>query len=259
MRVIRFDRVNTIAGAGKIREGVAGRVHERGDGLDYGGTYEYRDLAEVKSIAAQLARGGLVFTLNHPATMPARKDAKAIILGEVIGGELRGSHAVAIIRVDDSRSLEAGLSLGYGCELDANNYQRSIVLDHLASVGSPRCGSSCSLKLDSKGTTNMCACNKTDLDLEAAARARSLARLSKRDNTPEGGSFFGVENGSGVASIGNEEEKIASGARDVPPELLARLKANARLVAACIPDPADRAAAIAAHVANGLAKLAGGR
>jgi hypothetical protein len=247
------------------------RTHDALSPLQYPTGPEYRRLDELASIVRQLP-GALVYR-DHPSSMPA-KDSGETAVGRIESARLDGDHAVATITMyePEARAVLASgakeISLGYSTDT-VGGWQTNIRVDHVAIVMVGRCGSSCALRADSKqkGVSHMCGCDsKSDAtqptDVEADAKKRMRSRLnsaSKSDGTPEGGSFFGVENGSGVASIGNEEEKIAGGARDMPAELLARLKANARLMAAHVPDEVTRNAMIAEHVANGLAKLAGGR
>lgn len=135
-----------------ILEGRVARVHIPGDALMYATGPEHRDVSEVDNIVAQLPK--LNVYLGHPSVYPASK-SKQPAIGYVESGRLDEDTAVARIIVTDAEALEAiqagtkELSLGYKCVLDADRYQRSIQLDHLAVVDRARCSAQCSLRVDS--------------------------------------------------------------------------------------------------------------
>lgn len=259
IREIRFDRGTVLAKRkGNILEGIAGRVHREGDGLEYTTGAEYRDAAEVKSIASQLASGRILFTVDHPRTMPASADKSARVAGMVIGGRLDGDHAVATIRIDDPKVAQMivggqrELSLGYSCDIDANHYQRNIRVDHLALVAAARCGSTCSLRSDSKGKA-MCDCkDNVDQDLELAAKTRMKARLANAKTDGEPSRFANV---SSTGATFADEIRQLTGAFDVPAEAIAQAAMAARTANQFVIDETERAALVKQHVINSIKKL----
>jgi hypothetical protein len=139
-----------------IFSGVVGREHPPGDPLRYGTREEHRDATETESIARQLP--GTAVYLGHP-DVPARKTS-AKPIGAVVEGRMDGRSIVASIAIYDREALaqiqasksEVELSLGYLADLDAQNYQRNIKLDHLAVLlldgrtGGARCGRDCRIE-----------------------------------------------------------------------------------------------------------------
>jgi hypothetical protein len=143
--------------AGVEYEGVAARVHNPGDGLTYPGRVEYRDLAELRNIVAQLP--GKPVTLDHPNGLVS---ASTKVVGRVVTARVDGDRAVVRVRIDDADTLIAiksgtkELSLGYQVSLDSDNYQRETEVDHLAIVQVARCGDACQLKTDSNPVADCC-------------------------------------------------------------------------------------------------------
>ncbi len=136
--------------SGTLYEGRAGAIHDSRDPLVYHDGPEYRTLDEVESIATQLP--GKPFTLLHPEGMVG-DGAKANIIGTVVGGRVDGGYAIATIMVSSQEGLDAiksntyALSLGYRCVVDAERFQRKVVIDHLALVPRGRC-TTCYLRKD---------------------------------------------------------------------------------------------------------------
>lgn len=167
--VIRLDRVGLLASNSdqvtgpRLFKGVVARTHTPTDPLVYVDGPEYRDDSELQRIAAQLTNIRVVSyappsptnPLSHPDGLLA-DGADYYEIGIVTGGRVVADQVVADIYISDEgalKEIEDGttqLSLGYRCVLDAGRYQRNIYLDHLSVVGRARCGSACSLKMDSK-------------------------------------------------------------------------------------------------------------
>jgi hypothetical protein len=136
-----------------IYEGRVARIHVPGDALMYSSGPEHRDAAELQNIVNQLPN--LKIYLGHPSVFPAEKSGQKIV-GTVEAGRLDDDTAVARMSITDEEALgyiKAGtheLSLGYRCVLDADKYQRQIILDHLAIVDRARCGPTCAMRTDSE-------------------------------------------------------------------------------------------------------------
>ncbi len=132
----------------RVFSGVAARVQPVGDGLQYPTGPEYRDRAGLEELCKQLP--GKPVTLNHPDGLVSR-GAPARVIGRILSARLDGDLAHVEIEVHDeaaARAIEQGLnelSVGYECKLDADRFQRNIIVDHLAVVPRARCGPTCHL------------------------------------------------------------------------------------------------------------------
>lgn len=160
MTDLHTDRAGLAAPvSGTLYEGRAARTHGVDDPLQYASGPEHRDMDELRAIAAQLP--GKLLTLDHPDGL-LRDGAQGVVIGQVVAARVDVDHVVASFMVYDQRGLDAiaagthELSLGYGCTLDAERYQRGISIDHLAVVPRARCGPTCALRADGEGATCPC-------------------------------------------------------------------------------------------------------
>lgn len=171
---VRFDRGSLKRperkGGALVVEGYTARTHKPGDPLRYAHGDEYRDLAELKRIVEQLP--GKPVVLPHPPKL-IKRGAKPRIVGRVDAAWIDGESAAVRLHITDAaaaRDLEAArdradesakpqLSLGYEVDVDARSYQRDTDVDHVAIVGSARCGDKCSLRTDERmDCSATCAC-----------------------------------------------------------------------------------------------------
>lgn len=137
-----------------VYELVAARTHGDGDPLTYSSGVEYRDRAELASIAKQLP--GSKFLNLHPDPNDregyVRDGAGANqVIGRVRSARVDGDYVVATVEVTDDRPIRDGaheVSLGYDSALDVTRHQRRITVDHLAVVERGRCGPACRLRVD---------------------------------------------------------------------------------------------------------------
>lgn len=165
-------------------EGHAARVHGPSDPLRYKHGDEYRDVAELRRIAAQLP--GKPVTLPHPPGL-IMHGAVPRVVGRVDEAWLDGDHVAVRLRIDAAEAasaIESGtkeLSLGYATDVDAAKFQRETDVDHLAIISMARCGRTCSLRVDDVrlDCAETCACS-TEIDQSEHAR-ESVRMADKTD------------------------------------------------------------------------------
>lgn len=158
----RFDRAALAAPLdGTLFEGVVARTHGTGDALQYPSGPEYRDVAELDRIVAQLVGLRVVAYPTDPTGHPEdllKNGAQARVIGKIVSARRDGNEAVAAIMITDDAALEdihqngvKELSLGYETNLDSARFQRGVELDHLSVVTRGRCtgpGGTCALRVD---------------------------------------------------------------------------------------------------------------
>ncbi len=197
-----------------VYEGRVARVHKDGDALVYGEgdkvRHEYRDAAELRRVAGQLA--GKPLTLLHPDGL-IRDGATPHVVGKILDGRLDADTAVASFMVTDpagKAAIDGGvheLSMGYACNTDADGNQSDTYVDHVALVPRARCGPSCSLRADCAGcaapagTPLACQC-KTHAVKSAETMAdpvvNSDAELNAKERHELPGHMFAIPGREGM-------------------------------------------------------------
>jgi len=187
----RFDRGTLVAKTKpKIFKGTVARLHSVDDALNYTTGPEHRDLAELQRIVDQLPGLPVVTAIEPDSEHPLGHPSNLIIsgveyheIGRVLGATLTDDgRADADIYIFDKGALheiEDGtneLSLGYRCTLDAERFQRGIILDHLSVVPRARCGPTCSLRSDALDAK--CPCSLAQSVPAATTPSMKLADMN---------------------------------------------------------------------------------